>query len=194
MTSGVCGEGAQKAMPYDYDDPLPDYRRRARDIGQVIAASQPLAHRGRVFWKLTDADSGVLAWLAFTRPDVQSARRKFWTLIPHLQEFITNWFVSVDYELPDRSQWKYTNIDLYEARDRKTNALVWTGTSVDLVFGSNSQLRALVEVYGADDGKEKFVRDFVAAWAKVMNLDRFDLPQRGRTTLTQRDVGQPAAG
>ncbi|HSA41752.1 MAG TPA: hypothetical protein P5061_14175 [Mycobacterium sp.] len=104
-------------MPYDYDDPLPDYRRRARDIGQVIAASQPLAHRGRVFWKLTDADSGVLAWLAFTRPDVQSARRKFWTLIPHLQEFITNWFVSVDYELPDRSQWKYTNIDLYEARD-----------------------------------------------------------------------------
>ena len=74
-------------------------------------------------------------------------------------------------------QWKKApgDGDLYEARDRKTNELVWTGTSVDLVFGSNSQLRALVEVYGADDAREKFVRDFVAAWTKVMNADRFDL-------------------
>jgi catalase-peroxidase len=65
--------------------------------------------------------------------------------------------------------------DLYEGRDRKTNALKWTATRVDLIFGSHSQLRALAEVYGCADSKDKFVKDFVAAWSKVMNLDRFDL-------------------
>jgi catalase-peroxidase len=64
---------------------------------------------------------------------------------------------------------------LYEGRDRKTGQVKWTATRVDLVFGSNSELRALAEVYACDDAKEKFVRDFVAAWNKVMNLDRFDL-------------------
>ena len=65
--------------------------------------------------------------------------------------------------------------DTFEGRDRKTGALKWTGTRVDLVFGSNSELRALAEVYAQDDAKDKFARDFVAAWNKVMNLDRFDL-------------------
>jgi len=65
--------------------------------------------------------------------------------------------------------------DIFEGRDRKTGELKWTGTRVDLIFGSNSQLRALAEVYGSSDAQEKFVQDFVAAWAKVMNLDRFDL-------------------
>jgi len=65
--------------------------------------------------------------------------------------------------------------DLYEGRDRKTGELKWTGTRFDLVFGSNSILRALAEVYGSSDGEKKFVRDFVAAWTKVTNLDRFDL-------------------
>ncbi len=63
----------------------------------------------------------------------------------------------------------------FEGKDRKSGALKWTGTRVDLIFGANSQLRALVEVYAQDDSKEKFVKDFVAAWTKVMNLDRFDL-------------------
>jgi len=65
--------------------------------------------------------------------------------------------------------------DLFEGRDHKTGRLKWTGTRVDLIFGSNSQLRTVAEVYASADGKEKFVRDFVAAWTKVMNLDRFDL-------------------
>lgn len=109
-------------MPYDYFDGVPDFRRLAREIGQEIAASRPpnvLLHNGRAFWKLTDADSGALAWLAFTRPDARSAlaRRKVWTLIPYLQEFITNWFVSVDRERTDQSQWIHINIDIYEARE-----------------------------------------------------------------------------
>ncbi len=68
-----------------------------------------------------------------------------------------------------------TDEGVYEGRDRQTGELKWTGTRVDLVFGSNSQLRALAEVYASNDGQEKFVRDFASAWAKVMNLDRFDL-------------------
>jgi catalase-peroxidase len=63
----------------------------------------------------------------------------------------------------------------YEGRDRKTGAVKWTGTRVDLVFGSNAQLRALAEFYACADAQQKFVKDFVAAWTKVMNLDRFDL-------------------
>jgi catalase-peroxidase len=65
--------------------------------------------------------------------------------------------------------------DVFEGRDRSTGKLKWTGTRVDLIFGSNSQLRALAEVYACEDSSEKFVDDFVAAWNKVMNLDRFDL-------------------
>ena len=71
--------------------------------------------------------------------------------------------------------WKKSGEDVYEGRDRKSGEVRWTGTSVDLVFGSNSQLRALAEVYASDDAQEKVVKDFVAAWHKVMALDRFDL-------------------
>jgi catalase-peroxidase len=81
----------------------------------------------------------------------------------NLLDMGTEWTTSVSAE------------NVYEGRDRATGKARWTATAVDLVFGSNSQLRALAEVYGSDDAKEKFVRDFVAAWAKVMNLDRFDL-------------------
>jgi catalase-peroxidase len=72
------------------------------------------------------------------------------------------------------TEWKPAG-DIYEGRDRKTGQVKWTGTRVDLVFGSNSVLRALAEVYGSADGKERFISDFVAAWVKVMNADRFDL-------------------
>jgi catalase-peroxidase len=75
------------------------------------------------------------------------------------------------------TEWKPVSgdADLFEGRDRATGKVRWTGTRVDLVFGANAQLRALAEVYGSADAKKKFVEDFVAAWDKVMNLDRFDL-------------------
>jgi len=65
--------------------------------------------------------------------------------------------------------------EMFEGHDRSTGELKWTGTRVDLIFGSNSELRALAEVYACEDSREKFVKDFVTAWNKVMNLDRFDL-------------------
>jgi catalase-peroxidase len=68
-----------------------------------------------------------------------------------------------------------TEAEVFEAHDRKTGELKWTGTSVDLIFGSNSQLRAVAEVFGCSDSEEAFVHDFIAVWDKVMNLDRFDL-------------------
>jgi catalase-peroxidase len=75
------------------------------------------------------------------------------------------------------TEWKpvSSDADVFEGRDRVTGKVKWTATRVDLVFGSNSQLRALAEVYGSADSEAKFVHDFVAAWSKVMNLDRFDL-------------------
>ncbi len=90
-------------------------------------------------------------------------------------EALTNdFFVNL---LDMSTTWKATAEDdgVFEGRDRATGALKWTGTRVDLIFGSNSQLRALAEVYGCEDSQEKFLHDFVAVWNKVMNLDRFDL-------------------
>lgn len=81
----------------------------------------------------------------------------------HLIDFNTTWSAA------DATQ------DVFEGRDRKTGELKWTGTRVDLIFGSNSELRAIAEVYACQDGQEQFVEDFIAAWNKVMNLDRFDL-------------------
>jgi catalase-peroxidase len=75
------------------------------------------------------------------------------------------------------TEWKAVSAaqDVFEGRDRKTGKAKWSASRVDLIFGSNSELRALAEVYGSSDAQEKFVLDFVAAWNKVMNLDRFDL-------------------
>jgi catalase-peroxidase len=86
----------------------------------------------------------------------------------------TDFFVNL---LDMGTTWQATSDteETFEGRDRRTGELRWTGSRVDLVFGSNSLLRALAEVYACDDSQQKFVSDFVAAWDKVMNLDRFDL-------------------
>jgi catalase-peroxidase len=90
-------------------------------------------------------------------------------------ETLTNDFFANLLDMSTQWQPSDSSEGVYEGRDRKTNEVKWTGTRVDLVFGSNSQLRAIAEVYACDDSKEKFVKDFVAAWGKVMNLDRYDL-------------------
>ena len=91
-------------------------------------------------------------------------------------ETLTNdFFVNL---LDMKTEWQPSSSNgegTYEGRDRATGATKWTATRVDLLFGSHSQLRAIAEVYGSSDAKEKFVKDFAAAWTKVMNLDRFDV-------------------
>jgi len=109
--------------------------------------------------RVLGANAGSSANGAFTkRPETLTN-----DFFVNLLDMSTQWQPSADSE------------GVYEGRDRKTNELKWTGTRVDLIFGSHSQLRALAEVYACADSKEKFVNDFVAAWAKVMDLDRFDL-------------------
>jgi catalase-peroxidase len=90
-------------------------------------------------------------------------------------ETLTNDFFVNLLDMNTKWQASSTSEGLYEGRDRATGEIKWTGTRVDLVFGSNSQLRAIAEVYAFDDSKEAFVKDFVAAWGKLMNLDRYDL-------------------
>jgi catalase-peroxidase len=92
----------------------------------------------------------------------------------HRPETLTNdFFVNL---LDMGTLWKpVPGGDMFEGRDRKTGGIKWTATRVDLIFGSHSQLRALAEVYASSDAQAKFVKDFVAAWTKVMNADRFDL-------------------
>jgi catalase-peroxidase len=77
--------------------------------------------------------------------------------------------MNIEWKAKDATQ------EIFEGRNRKTEQVVWTATRADLIFGSNSELRALAEVYAANDAKEKFVKDFIQAWTKVMNLDRYDL-------------------
>ena len=97
-------------------------------------------------------------------------------------ETLTNdFFVNL---LDMNTVWQPAGSDgVYEGRDRKTGNVKWTGTRFDLIFGSHSQLRALAEVYGCSDSKEAFVKDFVAAWNKVMNLDRYDLPRAAKAAV-----------
>ena len=112
--------------------------------------------------------------------------------VPTIPCFVTLGELAVDPIGPNSKLGTYTNFvnlldmntawtpvsaeaELFEGKDRKTGAVKWTASRVDLVFGSKSQLRALAEVYAQHDNKQKFVRDFVAAWNKVMNADRFDL-------------------
>jgi catalase-peroxidase len=93
------------------------------------------------------------------------------------------------------TEWKPTSAaaQTFEGRSRATGDKKWTASRVDLVFGSHSELRALAEVYACDDAQEKFVRDFVSAWDKVMNLDRFDLPERtARAAVRRRRAGAAA--
>ena len=93
----------------------------------------------------------------------------------HRTESLTNDFFVNLLDIDTVWQPTATSDDVFEGRDRATGALKWTGTRCDLIFGSHSQLRALAEVYASQDAAAKFVTDFVAAWTKVMNLDRFDL-------------------
>jgi catalase-peroxidase len=106
--------------------------------------------------------------------DTNYAQSRHGVLTTRPEKLTNDFFVNL---LDMRTEWKAlpNETNLYEGRDRSSGELKWTGTRVDLIFGSNSVLRALAEVYGSADAEKKFVGDFIAAWNKVMNLDRYDL-------------------
>ena len=142
---------------------------------QFMAPEEALVDRAQLL-TLTGPEMTVLVGgLRVLGTNSGNAKHGVFTKQP--EKLTNDFFVNL---LDMSTEWQTPNADgIYEGRDRKTKAVKWTATRVDLIFGSHSQLRALAEVYGSSDAKEKFVKDFVAAWTKVMNADRFDLaPQQ----------------
>jgi catalase-peroxidase len=153
-------------------EPLADGFRNYQKARYACSAEEMLLDRAQLL-TLTPSELTVLAGgMRVLDTNVGQTRHGVFTDRP---EVLTNdYFVNL---LDMGTSWTATSEDedLFEGRDRKTGETKWTATRVDLVFGSNSELRALAEVYGSADSQEKFVKDFISAWSKVMNLDRFDL-------------------
>ena len=138
----------------------------------AVSAEELLVDRAQLLTLSAPEMTVLIGGLRVLNTNVGHAKHGVFTKRP---ETLTNdFFVNL---LDLGTTWKAVSDagDVFEGRDRTTGELKWTGTRVDLIFGSNSQLRALAEVYGCSDSQQRFVHDFVAAWSKVMNLDRFDL-------------------
>jgi catalase-peroxidase len=148
------------------------FRNYVNGKPQRLSAEEMLVDRAQLL-KLTAPEMTVLVGgLRVLGANAGNSKHGVFTKQP---ETLTNdFFVNL---LDMGTQWQPSNGNgvVYEGRDSKTNQVKWTATRVDLIFGSHSQLRALAEVYACADSKEKFVKDFVAAWNKVMNLDRFEV-------------------
>jgi catalase-peroxidase len=138
---------------------------------QFMAPEEALVDRAQLL-RLTGPEMTVLVGgLRVLGANAGDSKKGVFTDRP--EKLTNDFFVNL---LDMRTEWQPAGTDgVYEGRDRKTKAVKWTGSRVDLIFGSHSQLRALAEVYGCADSQEKFVKDFVAAWTKVMNADRFDI-------------------
>ena len=137
---------------------------------QFMAPEEALVDRAQLL-RLTAPEMTVLVGgLRVLGANAGNSQHGVFTKQP--EKLTNDFFINM---LDMSTQWSPAGDNVYEGRDRKTNASKWTGTRVDLIFGSHSQLRAFAEVYACADSKEKFVKDFVAAWTKVMNADRFDL-------------------
>ena len=153
-------------------EPVADGFRNYLKTNYAVSAEELLVDRAQLL-KLTAPEMTVLVGgMRVLNANFGQSQHGVFTKRP---EVLTNdFFVNL---LDMRTTWKAASEDkdVFEGRDRATGELRWTGTRVDLIFGSNSQLRAVAEVYGSDDSQEKFVHDFIAVWNKVMNLDRFDL-------------------
>jgi len=153
-------------------EPTADGFRNYLAKGHQLPAEHLLIDRANLLTLTAPEMTVLVGGLRVLNANVQQSELGVFTTRP---ESLTNdFFVNL---LDLGTTWQATSEaeETFEARDLATGELKWTGSRVDLVFGSNSQLRALAEVYASEDAQQKFVRDFVAAWIKVMNLDRFDL-------------------
>jgi len=152
-------------------EPTADGFRNYSGAEQFMSPEEALVDRAQLLTLTAPEMTVLVGGLRVLGANAAQSKHGAFTKRP---ETLTNdFFVNL---LDMRTQWQPAGSDgAYEGRDRKTKEVKWTGTRVDLIFGSHSQLRALAEVYACSDSKEKFVKDFVAAWTKVMNLDRFEL-------------------
>ena len=153
-------------------EPVADGFRNYLKTKYAVSAEELLVDRAQLLTLTAPEMTVLVGGMRVLNANFGQSQHGVFTKRP---ETLTNdFFVNL---LDMSTTWKATSKDedVFEGRDRATGKLKWTGTRVDLIFGSNSQLRALAEVYGCEDSQEKFLHDFVAAWNKVMNLDRFDL-------------------
>ena len=153
-------------------EPIADGFRNYLKGKQTVSAEAMLIDKAQLLTLTAPEMTVLVGGMRALNANVGKSQHGVFTKRP---ETLTNdFFVNL---LDMGTEWKPVSDakDVFEGRDRKTGQVKWTGTRVDLVFGSNSQLRALAEVYGSSDAQAKFVQDFVAAWNKVMNLDRFDV-------------------
>jgi catalase-peroxidase len=152
-------------------EPVADGFRNYLRSGQILSAEELLLDRAQLLTLTAPEMTVLIGGMRALGANFRQAKHGVFTNRP---ETLTNdFFVNL---LDMNTKWEpFTSEGVYEGRDRKTGKTKWTATRVDLLFGSNSQLRALAEVYASSDAKEAFVKDFAAAWTKVMNLDRYDL-------------------
>ncbi len=153
-------------------EPVADGFRNYQKTKFTVSAEELLVDKAQLLTLSAPEMTVLIGGLRVLNTNVGQSQHGIFTKRPGL---LTNdFFLNL---LDMGTEWKLVSKDedLFEGRDRQTGEVKWTGTRVDLVFGSNSQLRALAEVYGCADAQSKFLKDFVAAWDKVMNLDRFDL-------------------
>jgi len=153
-------------------EPVADGFRNYLQNQYSVSAEEMLVDRAQLLTLTAPEMTVLLGGMRVLNTNFGQSQHGVFTKRP---EALTNdFFVNL---LDLGTTWKATSAaeEEFEGRDRTTGELKWTGTRVDLIFGSNSELRALAEVYGSEDSQERFTQDFVAAWTKVMNLDRFDL-------------------
>lgn len=153
-------------------EPVADGFRNYMKSNYAVSDEKLLIDRAQLLTLTAPEMTVLIGGMRVLNTNVEQSQHGVFTKKP---EMLTNdFFVNL---LDMNTTWKPTSEDkeVFEGRDRKTDELKWTGTRVDLIFGSNSQLRAIAEVYACDDSEEKFIHDFVKAWNKVMNADRFDI-------------------
>jgi catalase-peroxidase len=153
-------------------EPVADGFRNYQKAKYAVSAEELLVDRAQLLTLTAPEMTVLIGGMRVLNANFGQSQHGVFTKRP---EALTNdFFVNL---LDMSTTWKATSEDkdIFEGRDRATGELKWTGTRVDLIFGSNSQLRAIAEVYGCEDSQEKFLHDFIAAWNKVMNLDRFDV-------------------
>jgi catalase-peroxidase len=159
------------AVSFSVLEPKADGFRNYQKTKYAVSAEELLVDRAQLLTLTAPEMTALIGGMRVLNANFGKSPHGVFTQRP---ETLTNdFFVNL---LDMRTEWKaISDDDVFEGRDRATGERKWTGTRVDLIFGSNSQLRALAEVYGCEDAQEKFVNDFIAVWTKVMNLDRFDL-------------------
>ena len=153
-------------------EPIADGFRNYLRKGQEGSAAELLVDKANLLTLTAPEMTVLIGGLRALNANFGQSKHGVFTKRP---ETLTNDFFVNLLDMNTKWQKSATSEGVLEGRDRATGELKWTGTVVDLVFGSNSQLRALAEVYACSDSQQAFVHDFVAAWSKVMNLDRFDL-------------------